>query len=215
LAIEKQIKKYYKLNTNFKMKQVKLLLSLLIAATFLSSCIEEEDRKLPVTGVTVTPDSLNLRVGDTAILAAIVTPENADTTVTWSSSAAEIATVSETGKVTAISVGTAVITVTTQDGNKTATCEVTIRGSLPFTWVIINGVLIISGECPMPDYANSSEAPWYSLHSGIVSIVINEGIEHIGNTAFYSSNGVDYSSLTFISIPKFRYKYWRCRFFTL
>jgi hypothetical protein len=149
-----------------------------------------------VTGVTVEPDSLSFSIGDTAILTAIVTPENADSTVTWSSSAANIATVSATGKVTAISLGTAVITATTRDGSKTATCEVRVRPR-SFTWKIDNGVLTISGQCPMPDYVyDYSSAPWYSQRSEITSIVINNGIESIGNFAFMNC-----SRLTSVTIP--------------
>jgi hypothetical protein len=48
----------------------------------------------------------------------------------------------------------------------------------------------------MPDYVLTSDPPWYSLRAGIVSVVINEGIEHIGNTAFY-----EYNSLTSVTIP--------------
>lgn len=47
--------------------------------------------------------------------------------VTWKSSNPSVATVDQNGKVTAISNGTANITVTTQDGNKTAICKVTVN----------------------------------------------------------------------------------------
>jgi len=46
--------------------------------------------------------------------------------VTWSSSDTSKATVSASGLVTAIAVGSATITVTTEDGAKTATCVVTV-----------------------------------------------------------------------------------------
>jgi hypothetical protein len=147
--------------------------------------------KLLATGVTIEPTSRILPIGDTVILATIVTPENADATVTWSSSAAEIATVSATGKITAISVGTAVITATTKGGNKTATCEVTVREPLPFTWTFDNGVLTISGDSGMPD-----AAPWGSLRSEITSVIINEGIKSVGKSAFSDCTG-----LTAVTIP--------------
>jgi hypothetical protein len=50
-------------------------------------------------------------------------------TVTWSSSAASVATVSSSGEVKAVAEGTATITVTTKDGNKTATCTVIVTAS--------------------------------------------------------------------------------------
>ena len=86
----------------------------------------------PVTGVTLDRDELSLTVGRTETLTATVTPDNAsDKTVTWSSSDETVATVDENGVVTAVGVGSATITVTTTDGDHTATCAVTV--SRPYT----------------------------------------------------------------------------------
>lgn len=80
-----------------------------------------------VTGVTLNPASLSLFTGDIATLTATVEPSNAtNKNVTWSSDKPEVATVNENGNVTAIAPGTATITVTTEDGSKTATCNVTV-----------------------------------------------------------------------------------------
>ena len=90
----------------------------------------------PVTGVTLDPTSLSLFTGDTATLTATVEPENAtNKNVTWSSDKPEVATV-DNGKVTAKAAGTATITVTTEDGCKTATCIVTV--TVPVTGVKLN-----------------------------------------------------------------------------
>lgn len=65
-------------------------------------------------------------VGGNETLVATVTPGNADDkTVTWTSSAEAVATVSN-GVVTAVSAGSADITVTTTDGNFTAKCTYTV-----------------------------------------------------------------------------------------
>ena len=80
-----------------------------------------------VTEVKLDKTNLSLEVGDTATLTATVEPDEASNkNVTWSSDGTSVATVDDTGKVTAISVGSATITATTQDGNKTATCTVTV-----------------------------------------------------------------------------------------
>ena len=80
-----------------------------------------------VTGVSVNPTSLTLEVGQTGILTATVAPSNAtNKKVTWSTSNASVASVNN-GVVTAVAQGTATITVTTADGNKTATCAVTVN----------------------------------------------------------------------------------------
>ena len=58
----------------------------------------------------------------------IFTPSNAtNQQVNWSSSNPDVATVDDYGQVTGVSAGTAVITVTSADGNFTATCTVTVN----------------------------------------------------------------------------------------
>ena len=70
--------------------------------------------------------SLTLNEDETFQLEATVLPEDAvDKTVTWSSSDEDVATVSETGLVTALETGTAIITATCE--GVTATCEVTVQ----------------------------------------------------------------------------------------
>jgi len=76
---------------------------------------------VPVTGVTLNKTVTSINVGGSETLVATVAPSNAtNKTVTWSSSNTAIATVNN-GTVTGIAAGTATVTVTTQDGNKTAT----------------------------------------------------------------------------------------------
>ena len=80
-----------------------------------------------VTGVTLNKTTLPLTVGDTETMTATVAPTDASNkAVTWKSSKESVATVDADGKVTAVGAGTATITVTTTDGEKTATCKVTV-----------------------------------------------------------------------------------------
>jgi transglutaminase/protease-like cytokinesis protein 3 len=68
-----------------------------------------------------------MRLSDTETLTATVAPANAtNPTLSWSSSNTAVATVSTAGRITAVGAGIAAITVTTQDGNRTATCTVTV-----------------------------------------------------------------------------------------
>jgi uncharacterized repeat protein (TIGR02543 family) len=91
-----------------------------------------------VTGVTLEPDKLNLVVGDTATLTATVAPTDAtNKSVTWSSSNTIVATVAN-GLVTAKAAGSANITVTTADGGKEATCNVTVSNKGAVTGVNLN-----------------------------------------------------------------------------
>jgi uncharacterized protein YjdB len=82
-----------------------------------------------VTGVTLNKTSDIIAVGATDQLTATVQPSTAtDQTVTWNSDTPGVATVSSSGLVTGVAVGTANITATTTDGsNITSTCAVTVN----------------------------------------------------------------------------------------
>ena len=82
---------------------------------------------IPVSGVTLDVNTASISVGETITLTATVAPADAsDKSVSWSSSAPEVASVDQNGTVTGQDTGSAVITVVTTDGAKTATCEVTV-----------------------------------------------------------------------------------------
>jgi hypothetical protein len=82
---------------------------------------------IAVTGVTLSSTALTVEEGATQTLTPTIAPANAtNKAVTWKSSNDAIATVSETGEVTGVAQGEAAITVATEDGNKTATCAVTV-----------------------------------------------------------------------------------------
>ncbi len=82
------------------------------------------------TSVSLNKTSLTLDVGKSYTLTKTVSPSNAVTSYTWSSSNTSVATVDSNGKVTAKASGTATITVKTSNG-KTATCKVTVNLPAP------------------------------------------------------------------------------------
>ncbi len=85
-------------------------------------------KPVAVTGVSLNKDELSLKAGESETLTATVDPTNAtNKTVTWKSSDTSVATVDNNGKVTGVKKGTATITVTTADGNYTASCAVTVN----------------------------------------------------------------------------------------
>jgi uncharacterized protein YjdB len=82
-------------------------------------------KRVPVTGVTLNKNKFTLGVGTSEKLVATVSPYNAtNKNVIWSSSDPDVATVDDEGLVTAKTAGTVIITVTTEDGDYTAECEV-------------------------------------------------------------------------------------------
>ncbi len=89
--------------------------------------IEVKTPVVSVTSVVLNKTTATLEVGDSETLTATVSPSDAtNKNVTWTSSNNTVATV-ENGVVTAKAAGTATITVTTGDGNKTAACVVTVN----------------------------------------------------------------------------------------
>ena len=79
-----------------------------------------------VSGISLNKSEVSLRIDETEILMATITPANAtDSNVLWESSNASAVAV-ENGKPTATGYGSAVITATTVDGGKTATCAVEV-----------------------------------------------------------------------------------------
>ena len=64
------------------------------------------------------------------------------------------------------------------------------------SWSLADGVLTISGTGEMDDY-EAGEAPWYSQRDSIRTVVMKEGITHIGDGAFASC-----SKMTAVTIPE-------------
>lgn len=80
-----------------------------------------------VTAVTLDKTEVTSYINESFTLYPIITPNNAlDLSVTWATDNPEVATVDENGVVTSHSVGTATITATTNENQKTATCLVTV-----------------------------------------------------------------------------------------
>jgi len=91
------------------------------------SAITVNNSNVAVTSVSLSPSTASLTVGGTQQLTPTVLPSNAtNKSVSYSSNNTGVATVNSSGLVTAVSNGTATITVTTADGNKTSTCAVTV-----------------------------------------------------------------------------------------
>ena len=130
-----------------------------------------------VTEVKLDKDSLTLDVGGSENLAATITPSNAtNKNVTWSSDNQNVATV-ENGKVTAVGAGKATITVTTEDGNKTATCAVTVNP------ISVTGVTLDQSALPIsvggsaelkanvtPENATNKTVTWSSDNTAVATV---------------------------------------------
>lgn len=109
--------------------------------------------KTPASGLTLDKTSLTMKKGDTEQLTATVYPSGARPDVLWASSDGSVCTVDQTGKITAVGDGSAVISATTKDLRHTATCNVTVSSApgpvknLKAT-MSSSGWMTISWSCP-------------------------------------------------------------------
>ena len=91
----------------------------------LAGCNKKENT-VAIIGVSLTPTTLRMTVGDEQTLQVDILPEDAtDKRIIWVSDNPDVATVKD-GNVKAVSDGNAIITVKTADGGKTATCDVAV-----------------------------------------------------------------------------------------
>jgi uncharacterized protein YjdB len=135
--------------------------------------------------VSLNKTQVSLKVGDTEALTATVTPDNAlDKTTNWKSSNSNIVTVDNTGKVTAVGAGSAIITVTTSDGSKSNNCNVSVTS--PVTAITLNKStteLTVSGTdilmegrketlvaTIVPDTATNKDITWVSSNNDVVTV---------------------------------------------
>ncbi|MEG1497160.1 MAG: leucine-rich repeat protein, partial [Clostridiales bacterium] len=136
---------------------------------------------IDVSGVALNKSELSLEEGKSETLSATVAPNDAtNKTVAWSSSDNKVATV-DNGVVKAISPGSATITVTTADGNKTATCKVTVTAKpilvTPVTGVSLDGKksvklgdkITLSAKV-MPENATDKKVTWSSANTAVATI---------------------------------------------
>jgi|GEM_PF-6721162 len=107
-----------------------------------------------VTGVSLNKSNSEINIGANDTLNATIAPIDAtDKNVIWSSSNTDVATVDSNGNVKGVKAGESDITVTTVDGNKTATCKVEVKAdtlpnqniSLDKEWRIIFSQPVDSG----------------------------------------------------------------------
>ena len=135
----------------------------------------------PVTGVALDMTSAELTEGDELVLTSTITPSNAtNKNVTWSSSDETVAKVVG-GKVTALKAGSARITVTTEDGGKTASCDVTVKprvvnvtsveiSSSPANLSMLVGDEFTFAAKVLPENATDKSVAWKSSATNVISI---------------------------------------------
>ncbi|SHJ54736.1 Uncharacterized conserved protein YjdB, contains Ig-like domain [Anaerobranca californiensis DSM 14826] len=142
----------------------------------------------PVTGVSIGGES-KILLGDTQQLIANITPANASNkNVSWSSSNPSILSVDGNGNVTAKGIGEAIITVTTEDGNKKATKTITVVSEMPLEGIKAKNpsIEIMLGDTFTPELefipknATNKKVNWQSSDSNVVKVDSNGNLFAVG-----------------------------------
>lgn len=140
-----------------------------------------------ITGLKISPAELILKPGDKEKIVVTIMPSNMKiNNVTWSSSNTNVAVVNENGNITAIGVGEAIITVTTQDGKHSATIKVVVAKDA----VRVNGISLNKTNINLnvhdtyklnstvtPNNASNKSVTWSSSNPSVVSVDQNGNIK--------------------------------------
>ena len=168
-----------------------------------ASCtITVEKKLIPITEVYLDKSSATLTEGDTVTLTATVLPENTTYSkdVSWSSNNSEVAAVDANGTVTAKSVGTTIITATSENG-KSASCTITVNKKDTYT-----GLRDVDGQLKYFNNGNIDttytgfadyEGNRYYVSNGVVDTTYTSLILDNGNWVYVENGKVnnDYTGL--------------------
>ena len=164
-------------------KLVKILTITLVGilTICMSGCGKDKpvDEVVPASSVSLKQKTATLTVGGTLTLESTVLPENAtNKKVTWKSDNEAVATVKD-GVVTAVTAGEAIITVTTEDGNFTATCEISVNNAV----INVTGVTVAPSEKELligetvqltatvePSDADNKAVTWSSANEDVATV---------------------------------------------
>ena len=136
----------------------------------------DPQKVIPVLDVTLD-ESVDMCPGDTFALTATVLPEDAaDQGVNWESSNTGVAQVSG-GTVTAQALGSALITVTTQDGGYTAQCQ----------------IKVVPDEITSSKYAIYNDKLWFAYENTSAAELISEIYNDPAYLSVHNSEGGEYT----------------------
>lgn len=131
-----------------------------------------------VTGIDINKSNISLYVGETVTLSATISPSNAtNKSYSWSTSNANVATIDSNGYITAKLAGTATITATTSDGNKTASCLITVSNiSVSEVYLNEETLSIVRGDSTTllatitPSNATNKGCSWSTSNANVLKV---------------------------------------------
>ena len=180
----------------------------------LANTSAEISNKPYVSSITLSETSLTLVEGASAVLTATVQPENAgNKTLEWSSSNAAVATVDQSGKVTAVAQGKATITVKSTDGsNVSATCEITVLQLVSGITLNETAVTLNEGQSTQltatvtPTTADNKTLEWSSSNAAVATVDQNGKVTAVAQgkatITVKSTDGSNVSATCEITVTK-------------
>lgn len=167
---------------------MKKILCALAALGVLFSCSKNQETKIDPTSVSLNKHDIWLVEGETAALTATVAPDNAtNKSLNWSSSSPAVATVDQSGNVTAVAEGQAIIMVATVSGGKTDACNVHVskKGPDPEPGDVVESVTVSPAAVEVAEGASaqltasaspstaSQEMEWASQNTAVATVDAN------------------------------------------
>ena len=168
----------------------------------------DNPEKVNVTDVSLNMNAMKLNLNSSKQLIATIQPENAtNKNLYWVSTNSSVATVDSEGNVTAVGTGTAIIVVTTEDGNRTAMCTVTVTDSDQSDEdnIRVTGIRLDTSSMDLnineqkqltakviPENATNQNVYWTSSNESIATVDSNGNVTGIGvGTATITAITVD------------------------
>ena len=161
---------------------MKKILGIVLSSVIIIVGCTKGPEEIHVSSINLSLTSITLDEGQSETLVATIVPDNAtNKNVSWKSDKSDVATVDNNGKVTAVKAGTATITVTTEDGGKTAACKVTVL-PIPVTSVTLDKVSasLKAGETVTlkatvnPENASDKKITWSTSDASVATV--NDGV---------------------------------------
>ena len=181
------------------------------AGEFSDTCVVTVVKKfIPVETITLDKKALELVEGDEAQLSAAVTPDDAtDPTVSWSTDQAEIATVDETGKVTALKEGQA--SIIAKAGEQADTCVVTVaKKFIAVTSVALDKTtlgLVEGDEASLtatvkPDDATDPSVTWSTSNAAVATVADGKVVAVAPGSAAITAKAGEQSATCTVTVEK-------------
>ena len=160
---------------NKYIRSLALLASAFAIAISCNKAQEPEEKTVSVTGISLNKASLSMTVGEEFTLVATITPSDAyNQAVIWSSDNDAIATVTEEGLVKALKAGKAIVTATTVDQSKSATCSIDVKEGIGAVTGEASHIscrnAVIAGKATLPQTTSTdlTFGVLYSKSSGVL-----------------------------------------------